>query len=375
MAARRRDTRRALKPLPILLTAVLLACSGPATSRSTSDPSVAGPVARPISGQGPTLRLPLFVDGEVVSVRDGKPTLVARWPSPTAPYEPPVVVPGGFVGLSGDGLDLALWFVAPGGNRLVVPPPLTQGFGVSAGGTSVVVGRADLSRVEGSTRLVMLSGKRFRRVSAETTLPNTKGTAGAMIGTDVFVQTGDAGGVGVELWHTASGSVTPLPAHTDAGPVDPSNCRVVLFQGDGGCWAIATWPQRGRPSSSRTAECGAAGLAFSPDGTMLAGISGSVADRRSGGRGNRVMVFDAGDTTTVFTSPTIPGAVQVAWESASTLLVLARERGDEAIVTRCDIDRRTCERVWSVADGGKRYGVWLVVTPPGGLRRSPADPS
>ncbi len=218
----------------------------------------------------------------------------------------------------------------------------------------------------------MLSGKRFHRVRAETTLPNTKGTAGAMIGTDVFVQTGDGGGVGLEFWHTASGSVTPLPAYTDAGPVDPSNGRVVLFQGDGGCWAIAPWPQPTRSSSGRTAECGAAGLAFSPDGAMLAGISGSIADRRSGGRGNRVVVFDASDTTTVFTSPTIPGAVQVAWESASTLLVLARERGNEAIVTRCDIDRRTCERVWSVADSGERYGVWLVVTPPGGLRRSPS---
>ena len=272
------------------------------------------------------------------------------------------MVPGGFVGLSGDGLDVALWFVAAGGNRLLVPPPLTQGFGVSAGGTSVVVGRADLSRAEGSTRLVMLSGTRFQRVSAETTLPNAKGTAGAVIGTDVFVQTGDGGGVGVELWHTASGSVTPLPAYTDAGPTDPSSGRVVLFQGDGGCWAIATWPQRTRPSD--TAQCHP-GLAFSPDGAMLAGISGSVGDRRSGGRDNRVVVFDASDTTTVFTSPTIPGAVQVAWESASTLLVLARERGDEAIVTRCDIDRRTCERVWSVADSGERYGVWLVVTPPG----------
>lgn len=228
-----------------------------------------------------------------------------------------------------------------------------------------MIGRADLSRVGGSTRLLMLGGRGFRRVLAETTLPNAKGEAGAMIGTDVFVQTGDGGGVGVQVWHTASGSVTPSPAYTDAGPADPATGRVVLFRGDGGCWGIATWPRRPQPSSD-PARCSVAGLAFSPDGAMLAGVSGRVADGTAGGRDNRVVVFDASDTTPVFTSPTIPGAVQVAWEDPSTLLVLARDGGDEAVVTRCDIGRRTCERVWSVPDAGGRYGVWLVVVPPGG---------
>jgi hypothetical protein len=311
-----------------------------------------------------TLRIPLFVDGTIVSVENDERTIVARWPSPTAPYEPPVAVPGGFVGLSGDGLDLALSFVTPGGNRVVGPPPLTQGFGVSLGGKAVVVGRADLSRVRGSTRLLMLGGRGFDRVLAQATMPNAKGEALAMIGTDVFVQTGDGGAVGLELWHTESGSITPLPAYTDAGPVDPSAGRVVLFQGDGGCWGIATWPRRTRPSSDGKGGC-MPELAFSPDGAMLAGISGDVGDRTAGGRGNRVVIFDASDTATVFTSPPIPGAVQVAWEGPSTFLVLARDGGDQAVLTRCDVDRRTCERVWSVPDSGERYGVWLVVASPG----------
>jgi hypothetical protein len=365
MPRSRLDPRRALGLLPLFLTAGIVTCSGPTTPPITSDASPSGraPVSSP--GRGATLRLPLFIDGAVVSIVDGERTTVARWPSPTAPYEPPVVVPGGFVGFSGDGLDLTLSFVAPSGNRVLAPPPLTQGFGVSPGGKSVVVGRADLSQVRGPTRLLMLGGRGFDRVLAQTTLPNAKGEAADMIGTDVFVQTGDGGGVGLEVWHTESGSITPLPAFTDAGPVDPSTGRVALFQGDSGCWRIATWPQRTQPPSDPTAEC-VPGLAFSPDGGMLAGISGDVGDGVSGGGRNRVVVFDASDTATVFTSPTIPGAVQVAWEGPSTLLVLARDGGGEAVVTRCRVDRATCERVWSEPDSGERYGIWLVVRPTAG---------
>jgi hypothetical protein len=351
-----------VKPLPILLTTVVLACSGPATRPSTSDAPPPDRTPVPSPDRGVTLRLPLFIDGAIVSVENGERTIVARWPSPTAPSQ--VAVRGGFVGLSGEGLDLTLSFAAPGGNRVLAPPPLTQGFGVSLGGRAVVVGRADLSRVRGSTRLQMLGGRGFDRVLAQATMPNAKGEALAMIGTDVFVQTGDGGAVGLELWHTESGSITPLPAYTDAGPVDPSADRVVLFQGDGGCWGIATWQQRTRPSSDPTAEC-LPGLAFSPDGAMLAGISGDVGDETAGGRGNRVVIFDASDTATVFTSPPIPGAVQVAWEDPSTFLVLARDGGDQAVLTRCDVDRRTCERVWSVPDSGERYGLSLVAASPG----------
>jgi hypothetical protein len=364
MPISRSDTRAALGLLPLVLTTVLLACSGPTTPPSASEAPSTGRASESSPSRGATLRLPLFVDGSVVSVENGERTTIARWPSPAAPYQPPVVVPGGFVGFSGDGLDLTLSFVAPSGDRVLAPPPLTQDFGVSAGGKTVVVGQADLSRVQGSTRLLMLGGRGFGRVLAQTTQPDAKGAAGDMIGTDVFVQTGDGGGTGLELWHTVSGSITPLPAYTDAGPADPSTGRVVLFHGDSGCWAVATWPQRTRPSSDRTGGC-VPGLAFSPDGAMLAGISGDVGDRAYGGQRNRVVVFDANDTATVFTSPTIPGAVQVAWEDPSTLLVLARDGSDEAVVSRCDIDRRTCEQVWSEPDSGERYGVWLVVASPG----------
>jgi hypothetical protein len=363
MPGSRSDTRRAFGLMPLFLTAGLLACSGPTTPPSTGDASPSGRAPGSPPSRGATLRLPLFLDGAIVAVENGERTTIARWPTPAAPYQPPVVVPGGFVGLSGAGPDLSLSFVTRSGNRVLAPPPLTQDFGVSAGGKTVVVGRADLSRIRGSTRLLMLGGKGFGRVLARTTLPNAKGAAGDMIGTDVFVRTGDGGGTGLELWHTASGSITPLPAYTDAGPVDPSTGRVVLFHGDSGCWGIAMWPQRIRPPSDRQDGC-VPGLAFSPDGAMLAGISGDVSDRASGGRRNRVVVFDASDTATVFTSPIIPGAVQVAWEGRSTLLVLSRGGGDEAVVTRCRVDHATCERVWSEPDTGGRYGVWLVVRPP-----------
>lgn len=110
MPRSRSDIRRALRLLPFLpLTATLLACTGGAAPPSTGDAPASSRATGSSPAQGPTLRLPLFVDGEVVSLRHGQPTLVARWPSPTAPYEPPVVVPGGFVGLSGEGFELSLW--------------------------------------------------------------------------------------------------------------------------------------------------------------------------------------------------------------------------------------------------------------------------
>jgi hypothetical protein len=289
--------------------------------------------------------------------------MVGRWPSPTAPYEPPVMVPGGFVGLSEDGFDRTLWFVGREGSRLLAGPPLTQGFGVSEGGRSVVVGSADLSKRQGSTRLLMFGGRDFRQLQAEATLRNEKGEATAVVGDDVLVQFGDGAVVGVMRWNTTSGSVTPLRGYTDAGPVSPSTGRVLVFRGDGGCWSVAVWP-REHASRQGSDRCDPRDPSFSPDGALLAGVSGRVDSGMSGGRNNRVVVLDAIDGGVAFTSAPIAGAYQVAWERPSALLVLSRDGRHTVIVTRCDVDRQTCRQVWSTHDGGERYGSWLVVPPP-----------
>jgi hypothetical protein len=306
----------------------------------------------------------LFVDGELISVVDGRAVTVARWPSATAPYEPPVMVPGGFVGLSEDGFDRRLWFVARQGSRMLAGPPLTQGFAVSAAGRSVVVGSADLSKLAGSTHLLMFGGRDFRQLQAEAILRNKKGAATAVLGDDVLVQYGDGAVVGVMRWNTVSGSITPLRGYTDAGPVSPSTGRVVLSRDDGGCWSVAVWSRV--PSSHRGRDrCDPRDPSFSPDGALLAGVSGRVDTGMSGGRNNRVVVLDASDGGVVFTSSPIAGAYQVAWERPSELLVLSRDGRHTVVVSRCAVDRQTCQPVWSTHDGGERYGTWLVVPPPG----------
>ena len=270
------------------------------------------------------------------------------------------MVPGGFVGLSEVGFDRRLWFVGRHGNRLLAGPPLSQGFSVSADGRSVVVGSVDLSKVTGSTRLLMFGGRDFRQLQAEATLPNKKGEANAVLGDDVFVRYGDGAVVGVMRWNTTSGSVTPLRGYTDAGPVSGSSDRVVLFRGDGGCWSVAGW-SRERASRQGSDRCDPRDPSFSSDGTLLAGISGRVDAGLSGGQNNSVVVLDASDGGVVYSGPTIPGAFQVAWERPSTLLVLSRGGRHLVVVTRCDIDRQTCTQVWSMPVNGERYGAWIVV--------------
>jgi hypothetical protein len=104
--------------------------------------------------------------------------------------------------------------------------------------------------------------------------------------------------------------------------------------------------------------------AFSPSGLWLAGVSGIVDGGFAGGPRNRVLIKDATDATTVFESPPIPGAFQVAWEDESRLLVLAREEGGGALVYRCDLDQRRCESVWALGGGTGRYSAWLVPIAP-----------
>ena len=362
-------TDRLLRGLLVLGLISFTACTNPTEvdhaprSPIVSAPSEAPPQVTPRT----TLDLRLFVDGTIIVVTDGKGTTVARWPSATAPYEPPVEARHGFVGLTYARRGQALWYVTARGARRLASP-VSQGFGVSALGRYVAFGKTDLTSRRGSTRLVLLGGRGFTRVEAETVLPNVHAVARGFVGPDVFVGWGDGGAVSLGVWHPASGTVTKLPAYTGAGPTDQVSGRVVLYQGDGGCcWGITTWPARVWPSRDRGADCSMCSMAFSPSGLLLAGISGIVDSGSTGGLRNRVLVKDAADAKTVFRSPPMPGAFQVAWEDESRLLVLAREQGGGAVLWRCDLDRRRCESVWALGNGSERYGAWIVPKSPSAL--------
>lgn len=60
---------------------------------------VPGSERRPAATQA-TLGLPLFVNGEIVEVSDGTATVVAGWPRPTAPYQPPIETDQGILALA-----------------------------------------------------------------------------------------------------------------------------------------------------------------------------------------------------------------------------------------------------------------------------------
>jgi hypothetical protein len=257
---------------------------------------------------------------------------------------------------------VGLSFVSKSTSTVLAAPPLSQGFGVSPDGALVAYGRADLSKVSGSTRLVLRGGKGFHNVVTEATMRNAKGTAGAFVDGNVMVQSGDGAVVDASAWDTATGDIALLPGFTDAGPTAASTNGVVLFYGDGGCWQFATWPNLGR-SGHGPGACGVRSLAFSPDGSRLAGIIGEIDLGAHGNKRNQLIVMDPRSGDTLFQSPAIPGATQAAWEDRSDLLVLARDGKGHAAVTRCNVDEQRCETVWTFAERDQRYGVWLVVAP------------
>jgi hypothetical protein len=349
--------------LALLGVVALAACSSEPPSPIASITPTSEATPAPTSASGGSLRLALFVDGKIVSVRHGQSSTIVDWPSATAPYEPPVAARGGFVGLTDADPGVGLSFVSKSASTELAPPPLSQGFGVSPDGAFVAYGRADLSKITGSTQLVLRGGKAFRHIAAETTMRNAKGTAGDFIDGNVMVQSGDGGAVSTSAWDPAAGDMALLRGFTEAGPADAATNRIVLTVGDGGCWQLGTWPDLGR-SGDGPGTCGVGSLAFSPDGSRLAGVAGQVDLGMSGSRRNQLLVIDPTSGHAIFQSPAIPGAMQSAWEDGSHVLVLARDGKDQATVTRCDIDQQRCETVWTFADEGQRYGVWLVVTPP-----------
>src|SRR5256885_6971694 len=139
--------------LALLGVVTFAACSSQTPPRATA-PSI-GRTPMPQSSPGASLRLALFVDGKIVSVRHGQGSTIVDWPSATAPYEPPVAAKGGFVGLTDADPGIGLSFVSKSATTQLAPPPLSQGFGVAPDGAFVAYGRADLSKVTGSTRLVV----------------------------------------------------------------------------------------------------------------------------------------------------------------------------------------------------------------------------
>jgi hypothetical protein len=300
------------------------------------------------------------VDGRIVTVTNGRQSVVARWPSPKAAYQPPMAARHGFVGLGYGRRGIVIWYVTRRDARRLAGP-VAQSFGVSAGGTRISFSRSDLRKPSGPSRLTLLGGQHFNHTVATKRLSDVRARGGPFVGRRVLLELGDAQPI-VAVWDPRTGQVTRLPRWSDAGPTDPVAHQVVLSFGDSGCWSAGAW-HRSHPLLAFSGDCSVRWKTYSPSGAQLAGIDGVIDNGLVGAHSNRLVVLDARGGGVAFRSRQLPGAFQAEWEDRSHILVLARQ-GQDVVVYRCSVDSRDCRRVWTVDGSGDRYATWLVPYPP-----------
>lgn len=341
-----------------LLSLALAALAGACTQdRPSSAPPTTSPMPTPSQTQNvqktSTIGLHLFAGGKIIKVVGGNKTVVARWPSRTAPYTPPIETQHGFIGLSQGSRRLDLWLVnASSRERLATK--VAQSFAVSAGAGAVAYGLPVYRAGSYHTRLVAATLPEGRVVhSAE--VDNYAQPIG-FVGERVLIGVGDAV-AHVALWDPATGQMDTFNRYGRAGATDPTSRKALLYQGDGGCWEVGNWADRFSPV--RGANCNLSAPAFSPQATWIAGIEGAPY-----GANNRLRVIEAFDAQGYFRSAPLPGAFQVAWVDQYTALVMAKQ--DEGhTLHRCQTDRRKndCVPLWSDQING-RYSSWLIPRAP-----------
>ena len=312
-----------------------------------------GSERRPAATQA-TLGLPLFLNGEIVEVAEGTATVVAEWPRPTAPYQPPVETDQGILALAPgrQGVDLWRWSQDGGAER--VAEGTSQSFAVSAQG-AVAYGVIDPSMTATTLHITDPLGEPMHQVVID-------GYAAPVgfVGSDIVATTGDGAEVQGLTWNGARDVVSLPSSYHGAIATQQLLGYSVLRIGDSGCWNIVTFVGSSPQPSVAPEECSVVPQAFSPSGSLLAGIDGHVEPGFAGSTEARVVVQDVSDRGEVFRSDPIAGAYQVAWEDEARLLVLARSGESTLSVYRCDVTSRSCEDVWHVDGISDRYAGWIV---------------
>ena len=342
----------ALLVVATLATACARIDTGFVGTRSTPPDGSSPPV--PASVAAATLGLHLFVNGKIIEVTDGDPRVIARWPSRSAPYLPPIETPHGFIGLARDRERVDLWLVRHGRNTCL-GSDVARGFAVSAGARRVVYGRATYRSGGYETQLhvaTLPGGRTIGSVAVD-----GYAVPVGFVGNRVVLTIGDGLG-GASVWDPTTEEVELLNGYRGAGATDPTSRRALIYAGAvDRAWVVGSWGDDF--AHSHGGDLVLSRPAFSPQGRWLAGIRGP----EYGSQG-RLDVYNALDARPYFLSRSIPGAFQPAWEDESTALVLARHGERAYIAYRCrpgDGIRRPCADVWSGESGG-RDSAWLIPT-------------
>jgi hypothetical protein len=301
-----------------------------------------------------TLGLPLFLNGEIVEVSQGTATVVAEWPRPTAPYQPPVETDQAILALAPGRQGVDLWRSSQDGGAERVAEGTSQSFAVSAHG-AVAYGVIDPSMTATTLHITNPLGDPMHQVVVD-------GYAAPVgfVGSHIVATTGDGAEVQGFTWNGARDVVSLPPSYHGAIATQQLLGYSVLRIGDSGCWNIVTFVGSSPQESGTPEECSIVPQAFSPSGSLLAGIDGHVEPGFAGSAEARVVVQDVSDRGEVFRSDPIAGAYQVAWEDEARLLVLARSGESTLSVYRCDLTSKTCKDVWNADGITERYAGWIV---------------
>jgi hypothetical protein len=180
------------------------------------------------------------------------------------------------------------------------------------------------------------------------------------VGSHIVATTGDGADVGGVTWNGARDVVRLPSSYHGAIATQQLLGYSVLRIGDSGCWNIVTFVGSSPQASGTPEECSIVPQAFSPSGSLIAGIDGHVEPGLAGSAEARVVVQDVSDRGQVFRSDPIAGAYQVAWEDEARLLVLARSGESTLSVYRCDLTSKSCMDVWHADGISERYAGWIV---------------
>ena len=346
--------RRVVPCLLILCVSAACTSDAPPPRQADSPPSESltpSPETTELSG---TLQLKVFADGQILQVTRGHNTVVADWPSRTAPYRPPIETKHGFIGLSRGRSQLDLWLVDGTSSRRLAKD-VGQSFAVSAGATTVAYSLPNYSGGRYRTRLMSADLPNGRTLHTKE-LDSYAQPIG-FIDERVLVGVGDAV-AHVALWDPATGQLDPLSDYGRAGTTDPTSRQALLYQGDGPCWDIGNWANRF--SRVRSQRCDLSAPMFAPDATWIGGIEGTEF-----GPDNRFRVYEAFDAERYFRSSPIPGAYQFAWTTLYEALVVGNEKGLHTVY-RCrtdDVGKKDCIPKWTTTTRG-RYSVWVIPNAP-----------
>jgi hypothetical protein len=274
---RRRKVRRA--GVAVLATAVVFGGGVRLlTSRSQDDqtmvvsqPTVTSTAPSPPSrAVDATSSVEMFVSGRLVRFAPAPVNHGTLPGAETLVQEPPVRTPFGVVALLGGSVSPPSVWLVPDGGQPVQLATSTSGVAVAAGGKRVAW--SELLPPPGATSQLVVAG-----LPDGTRLASTRISGSAQVrgfaGDKVFVTTGVGAYTELWVWDPSTAQITQITGYRAVAVTDPTRAVAVLG-GDGVCGTLVSIGSDRKIDSSTKldGDCHQLGLAFSPDGTLLATV-------------------------------------------------------------------------------------------------------